>query len=41
MTSLASPKAQVTETIGVVKRLNDETFELGSEDGVIVIVLKA
>ncbi|HNX48915.1 MAG TPA: hypothetical protein PLS53_00705 [Thermoanaerobaculaceae bacterium] len=39
--SLAPPKAQVSETVGVVKRLNDTTFDLGTEDGVNVIVLKA
>jgi hypothetical protein len=39
--SLAPPKAQVGETIGVVKKLNDTTFDLGPEDGVNVVVLKA
>jgi hypothetical protein len=39
--SLAPPKAQVSETVGVVKRLNDTTFDLGTEDGVNVIVIKA
>ena len=39
--SLAPPKAQVAETVGVVKKLNDTTFDLGPEDGVNVVVLKA
>jgi hypothetical protein len=39
--SLAAPKAEVTETVGVVKRLNDTTFDLGTEDGVNVVILKA
>ena len=39
--SLAPPKAQVTETVGIVKKLNDTTFDVGGEDGVNVIVLKA
>jgi hypothetical protein len=39
--SLAPPKAQVSETVGVVTRLNDTTFDLGTEDGVNVIVIKA
>lgn len=38
--SLAPPKAQVSETVGVVKRLNDTTYDLGTEDGVNLIVLK-
>ena len=38
---LAPPKAQVTETVGVVKKLNDTTYDLGPEDGVNVVVLKA
>ena len=39
--SLASPRADVTEAVGVVKKLNDTTWDLGTEDGVNVIVLKA
>ena len=39
--SLALPKAAVSETVGVVAKLNDTTFDLGPEDGVNVIVLKA
>ena len=39
--SLAPPKAQVAETVGIVKKLNDTTFDLGPEDGVNVVVLKA
>jgi hypothetical protein len=38
--SLAPPKAQVSETVGMVKKLNDSTFDLGPEDGVNVVVLK-
>jgi len=38
--SLAPPTAQVSEMVGVVKRLNDATYDLGTEDGVNVIVLK-
>lgn len=34
-------KARVTETVGAVKLLNDSTFDLGEQDGVNVIVLKA
>lgn len=39
--SLAPPKAQVTETVGEVKRLSDTTFDVGSEDGVNVVIVKA
>jgi hypothetical protein len=39
--SLGTPKAQVAETVGVVKKLNDTTYDLGSEDGVNVVTLKA
>ncbi len=38
--NLAPPKAQAGETVGVVKKLNDTTFDLGPEDGVNVVVLK-
>ena len=34
-------QAKVTETAGVVKILNATTYDLGTEDGVNVIVLKA
>lgn len=34
-------KATVTETVGVVTRINDTTFDVGPEDGVNVVVLKA
>lgn len=36
----AADKATVTETVGVVARINDTTFDVGPEDGVNVIVLK-
>jgi hypothetical protein len=39
--SLASPKADVIEAVGVVKKLKDTTWDLGTEDGVNVIVLEA
>ena len=39
--SLAAPKAQVGETVGTVKKLNDTTFDIGTEDGVNVVVIKA
>ncbi len=39
--NLAPPKAQAGETVGVVKKLNDTTYDLGPEDGVNVVVLKA
>jgi hypothetical protein len=39
--SLAPPKPAVSETVGVVAKLNDTTFDLGPEDGVNVIVLKS
>ena len=38
--SLAPPKPAVSETVGVVAKLNDTTFDLGPEDGVNVIILK-
>jgi hypothetical protein len=38
--SLAPPQPAVSETVGVVAKLNDTTFDLGPEDGVNVIVLK-
>jgi hypothetical protein len=33
--------AQVAETVGTVKRLADNTYDVGPEDGVNVVVLKA
>ena len=33
--------AHVAETVGTVKRLADNTYDLGPEDGVNVVVLKA
>ncbi len=39
--NLTQPKAQVGETVGVVKKLNDATYDLGTEDGVNLVVLKA
>ena len=39
--SLAGSQALVTETVGVVKRLNDNTFDVGIEDGVNVIIVNA
>ena len=38
--NLAPPKAQFGEMVGVVKKLNDTTFDLGPEDGVNVVILK-
>lgn len=39
--SLTPSQAQVTETVGVVKKLNDTTYDVGTEDGVNVVVVKA
>jgi hypothetical protein len=39
--SLGTPKAQVSETVGVAKKLNDATYDLGSEDGINIVTLKA
>jgi hypothetical protein len=39
--SLAPPKAQVSQTIGMVKKLDETTYDLGPEDGINVIVFKA
>lgn len=36
-----APQAQVGESIGVVKQLDATTWDLGPEDGVNVVVLKA
>jgi hypothetical protein len=37
----AGDKAAVTETVGAVTRINETTFDVGTEDGVNVVVLKA
>jgi len=39
--SLAPPKPAVSETVGVVAKLDDTTYDLGPEDGVNVVILKA
>jgi hypothetical protein len=39
--NLTPPKAQVGESVGVVKKLNETTFDLGPEDGANVVILKA
>jgi hypothetical protein len=39
--SLAPPKPQVSSTVGVVAKLDETTYDLGPEDGVNVVVLKA
>jgi hypothetical protein len=39
--NLAPPKAQVSQTIGVVKKLDETTYDLGPDDGVNVVVFKA
>ena len=39
--NLAPPKPQAGETIGTVAKLDDTTFDLGTEDGVNVVVIKA
>ena len=36
----AADKAYVTETIGTVSRLNANTYDLGAEDGINVVVIK-
>jgi hypothetical protein len=36
----SAEQAPVTETIGTVKKLNDNTYDLGAEDGVNVVVFK-
>lgn len=36
-----APKLEVTELVGVVKRLNETTYDVGTEDGVNVVILKA
>ena len=37
---VSGEKPRLAETVGVVKILNDNTFDLGSEDGTNVVVLK-
>ncbi|MGH9195153.1 MAG: hypothetical protein ACRD1T_05390, partial [Acidimicrobiia bacterium] len=37
----SAERTQVTETVGTVKKLNDNTYDLGTEDGVNVVVLKS
>jgi hypothetical protein len=39
--NVGGDKARLAETVGVVKLLSDTTFDLGSEDGVNVVVLKS
>ncbi len=36
----AADEAYVTETIGTVNRLNANTYDIGAEDGINVVVLK-
>jgi hypothetical protein len=36
----AADKAYVTETIGIVNRVNANTYDLGAEDGINVVVVK-
>jgi len=36
----SAEKASVTETIGTVKRLSENAYDLGAEDGVNVVVFK-
>ncbi len=36
----AADEAYVTETIGTVNRLNANTYDIGTEDGINVVVLK-
>lgn len=36
----AADKAYVTETIGTVNRVNANTYDLGAEDGINVVVVK-
>jgi hypothetical protein len=36
-----TPRPTVTESVGVVKQLNETTWDVGPEDGVNVVVLKA
>jgi hypothetical protein len=36
----SAEQAPVTETIGTVKKLSDNTYDLGAEDGVNVVVFK-
>lgn len=36
----SAERAQVTETVGTVKKLNDNTYDLGAEDGINVVVFK-
>ena len=36
----AADQAYVTETIGTVNRLNANTYDIGTEDGINVVVLK-
>ena len=37
----AASRVEVAQTVGTVKRLNDNTYDLGTEDGVNVVVLKS
>lgn len=39
--NVAATKAEVAETVGVVKKLNDTTYDVGPEDGINVVILKA
>ncbi|MGH8615380.1 MAG: hypothetical protein ACREYF_26010 [Gammaproteobacteria bacterium] len=36
----SAERAHVTETVGTVKKLNDNTYDLGAEDGINVVVFK-
>ncbi|MGH8606759.1 MAG: hypothetical protein ACREX9_04890, partial [Gammaproteobacteria bacterium] len=36
----SAERAQVIETVGTVKKLNDNTYDLGAEDGINVVVFK-
>lgn len=37
----AADKAYVAETIGAVNRVNANTYDLGTEDGIDVVVIKS
>ncbi len=37
----SAERAQVTATVGTVKKLNDNTYDLGAEDGINVVVFKS
>lgn len=39
--NLAPPRPAVSETLGVVKKLDETTYDLGPEDGLNLVVFKA